>query len=236
MKKPLIGIIPLVDEEKDSFWMLPGYMTGVEQAGGIPVMLPLTTDEENLKQLADTCDGFLLSGGHDVSPRMYGQEPSEKCGASCLERDEMETILFRLACEKDKSILGICRGIQIINAMLGGTLYQDLPTEYPSHTEHHQKPPYEKPCHAVSIAANSPLHDLLQKDTIQVNSYHHQAVKDLAPGLESMAVSEDGLIEAVRLTEKKFVWGVQWHPEFSYVQDSHSQSIFKKFIQSSSVH
>lgn len=232
MGKPIIGIIPLVDAEKESYWMLPGYMKGIEQAGGIPVMLPLTSDKEELRQLADTFDGFLLTGGQDVSPSVYRQILSDKCGELCGARDEMEEYLFNLVLEQDKPMLGICRGIQIMNALMGGTLYQDLPTEHPSAVKHRQSPPYDAPCHSVELVAGSQLYDLLQTDRLMVNSCHHQAVKELAPGLEVMAVSEDGLVEAVCAKEKSFVWAVQWHPEFSFLSDASSRAIFQRFVQS----
>ena len=136
--KPIIGIVPLVDETKDSFWMLPGYMNGVAEAGGIPVMLPLTSDKEEIRQLLATVQGILLTGGHDVDPAVYGEIPIPECGAFCRERDAMESELLKQALEKDLPVLGICRGIQFLNACLGGTLYQDLPRQYPSDTEHHQ--------------------------------------------------------------------------------------------------
>ena len=128
-------------------------------------------------------------------------------------------------------VLGICRGIQLINALMGGTLYQDLPTEYSSQTEHHQSPPYDVPCHEVRIVEGSPLFLLLGKSTIGVNSYHHQAVKRLAEGLSPMAYSEDGLVEAVQAQGKRFIWAVQWHPEFSYMKDADSRKIFREFVR-----
>ena len=128
-------------------------------------------------------------------------------------------------------VLGICRGIQFLNAYLGGTLYQDLNTQHPTATEHHQKPPYDVPVHNVSIQKDSSLHKLLGTDTLAVNSYHHQAIKEKADALEAMAVSEDGLIEAVRMPDKKFVWAFQWHPEFSYKSDISSRKIFEEFIR-----
>lgn len=234
MRKPLIGVVPLVDADRESYWMLPGYMKGVEQAGGIPVMLPLTSDRESLEQLIDTCDGFLLTGGQDVSPAVYGEEPSQQCGECSTERDEMEAMLYRLAYERDKAILGICRGIQFINAIMGGTLYQDLPSEYLSDTEHHQTPPYDVPCHGVFLVTDSPLHRLLGVDVLRVNSYHHQAIRKLARGLLTMAVSEDGLIEGVCVPEKRFIWALQWHPEFSCLVDEHSRKIFREFVESCS--
>ena len=230
MKKPIIGIVPLVDIERESYWMLPGYMKGIEQAGGIPLMLPLTSDEENLQQLAEELDGFLYAGGQDISPNLYAQRRSRMCGQCCHERDEMETILFRMVYEQDKPLLGICRGIQCINVVMGGTLYQDLPSEHSSDTEHHQIPPYDVPVHSVKIIGDSPLYKLLKKEALMVNSYHHQAILTLAPKVSAMAVSEDGLIEAVCVPKKRFIWGIQWHRELSCLVDENSRKIFSEFI------
>lgn len=230
MRRPVIGVVPLVDDERESYWMLPGYFGGVEQAGGLPIMLPLTSDEAALRQLTEQCDGFLFTGGHDVSPSVYGAEPSPLCGACCPARDEMEQVLLKLALEYDKPVLGICRGIQFLNAALGGTLYQHLPAEFPSTTEHHQTPPYEKPAHKVRLTPGAPLQALLGVKTLAVNSYHHQAVHTLATKLRPMAVSEDGLVEGVYLPGARFVWGVQWHPEFSYQVDEASRKIFRAFV------
>lgn len=230
MRRPVIGIIPLVDTKKDSYWMLPGYMEGIQKAGGIPCMLPLTSDEEILSQIVSETDGFLFTGGQDVSPELYGDKISPLCGEVCKKRDEMETILFRMAFALNKPLLGICRGIQFINAVMGGTLYQDLPTEHPSDTEHHHSPPYDRPVHSVKLVPDTPLYHILQTETLQVNSYHHQAIRQPAAGLAAMAFSEDGLIEAVYAPGKKFIWAVQWHPEFSYKNDPYSQKIFKAFV------
>ncbi len=230
MKKSIIGVVPLVDEEKESYWMLPGYMKGIMAAGAIAVMLPLTTNKEDIEQIAEQMDGFLFTGGQDVNPALYNEPKTKLCGASCNERDEMESMLFKKVYELDKPILGICRGIQIINALMGGTLYQDLPSEHTSTTEHHQKPPYDKPIHEVSVDVNSPLYDLLKTESLKVNSYHHQAIKTLGKGLKKMALSEDGLVEAVCAENKKFIWAFQWHPEFSFEVNEDSRKIFNEFI------
>lgn len=131
-KRPLIGLVPLMDYQRASYWMLPGYMQGIEQAGGVPVMLPLTDDDAALARLADTCDGFLLTGGQDVEPAVYSAAQTSLCGEISPQRDAMERKLLTLARAQDKPVLGICRGIQFLNAALGGTLWQDLPVEYPS--------------------------------------------------------------------------------------------------------
>ena len=231
MLKPIIGVMPLWDDEKESMWMLPGYFDGIIQAGGTPVMFPLISDEHELYRLMDICDGILFTGGHDVSPELYGEKPVENV-CSCKMRDDMEQIVLKKAIETDKPVLGICRGIQFINAALGGTLYQDLPTQYLTETDHHQQPPYDVPVHSVDILKDSPLYSCLIVDRIQVNSYHHQAVKDVAPCLKVMATADDGLVEGLYLPEHRFLWAIQWHPEFSYLKDENSKKIFKAFVDS----
>lgn len=229
MKKPIIGITPLYDSERSSYWMLPGYMTGLESVGAIPVMLPLTADRDELKSLCSVCSGFLFTGGQDVSPSIYGEKTKPSCGEVCTMRDKTEQILLSLALESDKPILGICRGLQFINAALGGSLYQDLPDEYPSHVQHHMSPPYDRAVHTVSITPGSLLSDIISSNTIGVNSYHHQAVKTLAPSLSEAARAEDGIIESAYMPGKRFVLAVQWHPEFSYKSDENSKNILRAF-------
>ena len=235
MQKPIIGVMPLWDDEKESIWMLPGYFDGIIRAGGTPIMLPFLSDERELHHLMRLCDGFLFTGGHDVSPELYGEKPIENI-CSYKMRDDMEGIVLEKAIETDKPVLGICRGIQFINAALGGTLYQDLPTQFPSGTEHHQKPPYDISVHSVDIVKDSPLFRCLKTEQIRVNSYHHQAVKDVAPGLKVMATSEDGLVEGLYKPEQRFLWAIQWHPEFSYLKDENSRKICKAFVDSTSTY
>lgn len=228
-KRPVIGLVPLYDEAKESYWMLPGYMSGLEEAGAAPVMMPLTEDEAVLEKLVELFDGFLLTGGHDVDPALYGEMPSAKCGPFCARRDRMETLLLEKVLKADKPIFGICRGIQFLNAFLGGTLYQDLPSEHPGEVNHHMTPPYDQPAHEVFVEKSSWLYRLLGKETLEVNSYHHQAVRELAPGLEAAAYSGDGLVEAVSMPGRRFVAAVQWHPEFSYKVNEDSRKLFAAF-------
>lgn len=229
--KKVIGVMPLWDDEKESLWMLPGYPDGIREAGGLPFIFPLTTDREEIAQLCNMCGGFLFTGGHDVCPELYGENPLPGLVVSCRERDELEKQVLDHAVAENKAILGICRGIQFINAALGGTLYQDLPSQHPSDTEHHMTAPYDRECHRVSICRDSALYGLLGTETLGVNSYHHQAVRTVAPGLQIMARSEDGLAEAVCMEHKKFIWAVQWHPEFSYRTDENSRKIFRAFVE-----
>ena len=230
MSKPLIGVMPLWDEGKKSIWMLPGYLEGIQEAGGTPVIFPLTEDREELEQLCSLCNGFLITGGQDVDPAIYGETPIPQMGEICTVLDQMERQVLEYAIKEDKAVLGICRGIQYLNAMLGGSLYQDLNVQHPSKTEHHMEPPYDRVIHQVQIIDGTPLHRLLQLTELGVNSYHHQAVKTLAPSLTVMAESEDGLVEAVYMPEKSYVWAVQWHPELSYQTDKYSRKIFESFV------
>ena len=229
--KPIIGVMPLWDDEKESIWMLPGYLEGIERAGGVPVIFPLSTDEKEMARLVDLCDGFLFTGGQDVSPRLYHEKPI--VGTVCCEkRDLMEKTVLEKAVAADKSILGICRGIQFINVFFGGTLYQDIPSQFSTATEHCQHAPYDVPVHEVEIVEDSALYKCLGVGKMSVNSYHHQAVKDLAPGLKAMAFSSDGLVEAVNKPDCRFLWAVQWHPEFCRKTDERAGKIFKAFVES----
>lgn len=230
MSKPLIGVMPLWDEGKKSIWMLPGYLEGIQEAGGTPVIFPLTEDREELEQLCSLCNGFLITGGQDVDPAIYGETPIPQMGEICTVLDQMERQVLEYVIKEDKAVLGICRGIQYLNAMLGGSLYQDLNVQHPSKTEHHMEPPYDRVIHQVQIIDGTPLHQLLQVTELGVNSYHHQAVKTLAPSLTVMAESEDGLVEAVYMPKKNYVWAVQWHPELSYQTDKYSRKIFESFV------
>lgn len=228
----IIGITPMYDNEKEMVWLHPGYFGGVAEEGAIPYMLPWTLDEKILRESVDKCDGILFSAGHDVLPEIYGEEVLNNSVITLREKDEIEKIIINEALKKNLPMLGICRGEQFMNAAMGGTLYQDLPTQHPSDVNHSQKPPYDKPIHNVKILKDTPLYEIAKVENTKVNSTHHQAVKDLGPTLKSMAVSDDGLVEAFYDIERKFVWGIQWHPEYDYQTNQISKAIFKKFIES----
>ena len=228
--KPLIGVIPLWDEKKDSVWMLPGYLDGLRQAGALPLVLPLTAEAEDFAQLVSVCAGVLLTGGHDVSPKLYNEAPLDASVCCCEARDAADAAVLQAAMAQRKPVLGICRGLQFLNVFLGGTLWQDLPKQRPSEVNHRQQPPYDAPSHAVRLTAGTPLADCLNADTILVNSCHHQGIKRLAPCLRPMATAPDGLIEAAYLPDYPFLWAVQWHPEFSLHADPVSRRIFRAFV------
>ena len=226
-QSPIIGVTPLWDVESKSVWMLPDYLDGIRAAGGIPVVLPIEMSEKDVDQIVETCDGFLFTGGQDVAPELYGEEVAPSV-VSSVERDKLETLLLSKAMQADKAILGICRGLQLINVFLGGTLWQDLPLQHPSEIVHRQGKPYGVPTHKVKL--NGDLQSLLGKDIIEVNTLHHQAIKDLGNDLTAMAIAPDGIIEAVKMPSKRFVWAIQWHPEYMFRTDLDSLAIFSRFV------
>ncbi len=231
--KPIIGVTPLWDDNLQSIWMLKGYMDALREAGALPIILPLEGTKEDIEQACTLCKGFLLTGGHDVAPEIYNAQRGEKCGAECKAKDSMERVVFEYAVAKDMPVLGICRGIQFINALCGGELYQDIPTELNSPTNHQMTPPYDRVQHRVNIVKDSPLHQILGVAELGVNSYHHQAIKTLAPQLIAQAHSaEDGLIEAVYMPDKRFIQATQWHPELSFRSDQNSRKIMRAFVES----
>lgn len=230
-RKPMIAVVTLFDETKDSYWMLPGYISGLEDAGAAPIILPLTGEDNCLEQYASAFDGFLFPGGHDLSPALYGEEARETCGVLCPERDGMEPALFRKALALRKPMLGICRGAQLFNVLMGGTLYQDLPSEYPSDVNHHETPPYDKTAHTVSLMAGGLLAGIVGADSMNVNSYHHQGIREVGQGLLAEAKAPDELVEAVSVKDNPFALAVQWHPEFSRLSDVNSGRIFQSFVE-----
>ncbi len=227
-KSPIIGVMPLWDVERKSVWMLPDYLDGIKAVGGVPVVLPIEMSEADADRIVETCDGFLFTGGQDVAPELYGMKDITGTVVPSPERDKLETLLLAKALQADKPILGICRGLQFINAFLGGTLWQDLPSQHPSDIVHRQGKPYGIPTHKVSLIGD--LRTLLGKDTLEVNTLHHQAIKDLGKDLIPLAESPDGLIEAVKMAGKHFVWAVQWHPEYMFKTDGDSLRVFSWFV------
>lgn len=228
--RPVVAVMPLVDDERESLWMLPGYMNALREAGAVPFMPALTTDRQEIDRIFGMCDGLVMTGGHDVNPECYGESDRYGNLHCCDARDEMELALLERAVASDKPVLGICRGLQIMNVFCGGTLYQDLPSEHPSDVDHHQHPPYDRPAHHVRLCEHTPLFDDLQVNVLAVNSYHHQAIHDLAQGLVAMAISEDGLVEAIDRPESRYFRAVQWHPEFLHEADEPSRCIFRSFV------
>ncbi|HNW04769.1 MAG TPA: gamma-glutamyl-gamma-aminobutyrate hydrolase family protein [Oscillospiraceae bacterium] len=231
MKKPLIGITTLVDEERESYWMLPLYTEAVAKSGGVPVILPPLAGADEAAPAVRALDGLLFTGGEDIDPSYYGEEPRPEIGNISAKRDVSEFLLMKEAVAAGKPVFCICRGFQLLNVFFGGTLYQDLPSQYDSVIRHRQEKPYDEPAHAVSVAEGSPLSRIAGAEGFGVNSRHHQAVKDLGRGLFAMAISEDGLVESAFAPGRPFVMGVQWHPEHMFARDEVSRKLFSAFIE-----
>lgn len=202
------------------------YLLRVREAGGIPVMLPPIGELPG--EILDRVDGLLLSGGEDVDPERYGAPRSPKLGDVDPLRDALELGLAAEAARRGMPVLAICRGVQVLNVALGGTLIQDLPSEQPSETAHRQEAPSTEGTHPVSLSAGSRLAEIAGTDALLVNSFHHQAAKDVASQLRVAARAEDGVIEALEGPEG-FMIGVQWHPEIQHGE--FSIKLFAAFVE-----
>lgn len=204
------------------------YIESLARAGARMRWVELS-DPEQAVQDALTCDGLLLPGGGDMDPKFYGQERIPACGEPNLLRDAAEPLLLRAFLAADKPVLGICRGIQVLNAVLGGDLYQDIkPFEHLPHNGHWAK------VHTVTVRRGTLLSRILGQDTVLVNSQHHQAVDRVAPGFTLAALSEDGIVEAIEKPDARFCLGVQWHPEWLSDADPAMQGLFDAFVNACS--
>lgn len=224
---PLIGVTPTVSVDTlshgtfERYVLNSAYANAIIASGGIPVVLPY--QKAGAEGLLDRLDGLVLSGGADVEPARFGAGTvhPETYGISPA-RDQFELDLIHHVLRRDTPVLGICRGIQMLNVALGGTLIQDIASEYGADTPvaHRQQMngiAANQPGHSVTLAAGNLLYDRLGGASLAVNSFHHQAIDRLATGLEAIAVASDGIIEAVEMPERYFVLGVQWHPELMFV-------------------
>jgi putative glutamine amidotransferase len=216
LRRPLVGITPDVDGEGDEARTLvkTAYAEAVLRAGGLPVVLAVTLDAAVVDGYLDRVSAVVVTGGaFDVPPEAYGQTPREGLGPLKVSRTAFETLVLQAALRRKLPLLGVCGGMQLLNVVLGGTLYQDLHRELPGAKEHEQRNVRSQPSHPVDVRDGSMLAEVLGRGQLMVNSTHHQAVSLLAPGLKVSAASPDGVVEAIESTEHPFVLGVQWHPE-----------------------
>lgn len=215
---PVIGITGNYTQETCT--LAEGYYQSVLKAGGIPFIIPPFYETDRLGELLDRLDGIIFSGGGDINPLLLGEEPIKELHSITPERDQQELLLARLAYDRQIPMLGICKGIQIINAALGGTLYQDIHTQMEGiRIKHSQDQDRRYPSHQVTISRGSILEKIFGTE-LAVNSFHHQACKSAAPGLKVTAMSSDGVIEAIESDEFKSIMGVQWHPETYILRNS----------------
>ncbi len=228
--KPVIGITPTPGDTHrphgsfHHYSISSTYTDAVEAAGGIPIVIP--PQSGNIDQILDLVDGIIFSGGGDINPALYGDEKMHSTTDGIdAGRDELELPLLRAAVERNMPTFCICRGIQVLNVALGGTLYQDVADEFSAdlqHRQHEMNISKEEPGHTVTVQPDSLLASTYGQPEIAVNSFHHQSLKDLAPELRVNAVAPDGTIEGVEHSGKTFVLGVQWHPEMMFTaHDEH---------------
>lgn len=244
--KPLIGICAnyLSDDAigmqagigaKHQEWQLlaDDYIGAIERAGGVPVILPITEDIETLTPLLQKLDGILFSGGSDIDPNSYGEFPRFGLGLIEPKRDAHEIRLAqKVLNETTLPVLGICRGIQLLTVATGGTLYQDLQSQRPGGINHSvPKAVRHHAFHTVKIERDSQLYTIYQADELGVNSFHHQAVKELGKGFKATMTAPDGIVEAVEWEGNRFVVAVQWHPEMMEGKMANIRPIFNAFVE-----
>lgn len=236
-KKPIIGITGAYvnhNEYMEGVYVHHDYHKSVAANGGIPIILPFINPELAIETLA-SCDGIILSGGEDVDPKFYGQDPHPNLGSTIPERDMVEIALVKYAIENNIPLLAICRGVQILNVALGGTLIQDIPSQVKEPIQHSQKNDRSMDTHWVNISKDSLLFQVLGSDRLRVNSLHHQEIDRVADDLRVVAQSSDGIIEAVEYAyPTSFTIGVQWHPESMASSNHAMKDLFVDFINSSS--
>jgi putative glutamine amidotransferase len=246
-RRPLIGIttqslhsIDGIPAELPTSWMMnQRYLHAVVAHGGLPVMVPLLAqDDATLRAIYERLDGVLIPGGVDMDPASFGEERHPLCGRVDPDRDHVELALARWAVADRKPLFGLCRGLQVLNVALGGTLYQDILAQRPNSLKHDFFPTAgfarDYLAHDVDLAAGSRLRNLLGGASLPVNSMHHQAIKDVAPGLHVTATAPDGVVEAVEMEGDHFLLGVQWHPESIEFVDPACRHLFTGFIYAAS--
>jgi putative glutamine amidotransferase len=226
--RPIIGITCATKNSANSIGTR--YTDAIEHAGGTPILLPMTQNDLCLADFLSVIDGLLLSGGVDVDPFFYGEEPRPEQGTIDVARDRAEMSLIPRAIEVDLPILAICRGIQMLNVAAGGTLYQDVSMASNTILKHRQEAPGSYATHAIDVRERSHLQSILGQSEIRVNSFHHQAVRDPASGFAVSAVACDGIVEGIESRHNSFVIGVQFHPELMWQNNPPIASLFVAFV------
>lgn len=237
-RRPVIGLTSRVcafnqdGKSYDRFGVAIAYCEAVEAAGGTPIILPLSEEPSVLNSYWRILDGLLLPGGQDVSPQHYGEDPRPELEAVDPRRDRVELVLAKRALAEDMPVLAICRGEQLLNVAAGGSLHQDIHVSLGTKAlRHFQKTVDESPWHRVQLLEGSLLHTVMGEATPAVNSYHHQAVKDVAPGFRPVALAPDGVIEGIESTTHSFMLGVQWHPELLWREHAEHHTLFSAHVE-----
>lgn len=206
------------------------YIKAVVKAGGIPIIIPIMENKENIYRYLDIVDGIIFTGGGDISAQYFGEEPIKEVDEICLDRDMTEMALFHEAYKRGRPIFGICRGHQLINIALGGSIYQDIYTQVANVLGHRCNDNVQDGYHSISIKKDSMLFDIFQKENLVVNSQHHQSIKSLGKDLKITASATDGIVEAIESTNDNFILGVQFHPEAMAIKYEDFLKPFKYFL------
>ena len=233
MSRPLIGITTSVTLKQypERAYVNAAYLRAVQAAGGVPVLLPPQLDDEARKALWRRVQGLVLTGGGDLDPGRFGEVAHTTVYEVSTARDELELSLVEDALAAEVPLFAICRGIQVLNVALGGTLWQDLPSDVGPSVAHSQREPRERATHGVSVSSETRLATVLGKPEVDVNSFHHQAIRKLGSGLREVAWAPDGVIEGVELAgAPSFVLGVQWHPEDLAAHDPAAANLFRALV------
>lgn len=234
--KPIIGVTPYMEVDQSRYMVSSVNVEAIDQAGGMPVILPYLLDNQDLEQLADKLDGLYATGGDDIDPSLFGEEPHPRLGTIIPKRDQFEITLMKKMLDRNKPILGVCRGSQILNIAAGGDMYQDIYAQIDRDLlQHAQKAPREHGSHIVHVVKKSLLHHITGMEKFRVNSIHHQANRDVPDFFQISGKAGDGVIEAVESTKHHFVLGIQWHPEaMAAANDEASLKIYQHFIDACS--
>jgi len=228
--KPIIGISTGYDFDDKTYTLKENYIKSILKAGGLPVMLPAAADHDIIQAYTEICDAMVLSGGGDAHPSYWGELPDKKLGEVNPLRDVFEIELARNIIQSCKPVLGICRGCQILNIADGGSIYQDLA----GNLMHQQKAPRHYAFHPIFLQNNSRLAAILKTEQINVNSFHHQAVKMAGQNMRIAACASDGTIEAIEFSSpNQFVIGIQWHPEC--MEDVYTDCLFRALIDAATI-
>lgn len=228
--KPVIAITCDYEYSNKNSKIHEDYYRAISIFGGLPMLLP-GNNIEDIENIFNIIDGVLITGGDDVDPSLYGEPPHIKLGNVNPYRDEFELALAQRAIGMGMPVLGICRGAQIMNVAMGGTLYQDIDSQFrETPIAHRQKAPTWYGIHDAIIDRDSILYSIVGQENIRVNSFHHQAVKEVAPGFTAVAHAPDGVVEAIAKDDHPFIVGVQWHPEKMIGKQEHSRHIFERFV------
>jgi putative glutamine amidotransferase len=241
-RPPIIGITTIATEAEQNpipprIGQNQAYIRGLVRAGAAPLMIPQLADASLVRALYERLDGLLLPGGEDIDPARYGEARHEQCGRVSPERDEMELALARWAVEDGMPLLAICRGIQILNVALGGSLYQDISAQIPGAERHAWYPGYPRNrlSHEVAVSPQTRLATILGDGSLRVNSLHHQALKEVPPALTVVARAPDGIVEAIEIADHPFALSVQWHPEELADDDARAQRLFDALVEACQV-